>query len=77
MKRYRTHILVMSIESLRVAWAHRLDRWWSAAPFLPRPSREHLAWRIATAYGTPAARPHPGDVAAYVAWRRRYRRAVA
>lgn len=44
--------------------------WWRHFPFLPLPDRAYLRWRIATAYGSPAARVDEDDVVAYLEWRR-------
>ena len=38
------------------------------------PSRDYLAWRLQTAYGDSAATADPGDLAAYLSWRRRMRK---
>jgi hypothetical protein len=37
------------------------------------PSPDYLAWRLQTAYGDDGAEAHPGDLASYLAWRRRMR----
>jgi hypothetical protein len=45
--------------------------WWRRPPFLPRPDPAVLEWRVATAYGSSEATVEPGDVIAYLRWRRR------
>ncbi|MFO7549441.1 MAG: hypothetical protein R6X29_11325 [Acidimicrobiia bacterium] len=62
-------------EAMRWWWSHRRRRWWGSAPFLPLPSTAHLDWRLATAYGRADHPLEAGDVVAYLAWRRRARRA--
>lgn len=47
--------------------------WWRRAPFLPLPDPAYLRWRIATAYGSPAARVDADDVVAFLIWRKRQR----
>ncbi|MGH8935673.1 MAG: hypothetical protein ACRDXD_05335 [Acidimicrobiia bacterium] len=50
------------------------DGWWRRFPFLPRPDRGYLAWRISTAYGRADARVRDEDLVEYLRWRRRQRR---
>jgi hypothetical protein len=63
-------------EALRAAGAMARRGWWRRPPFLPVPDRAYLSWRAATAYGTAAAPIAPGDLVAYLRWRRRQRRSV-
>jgi hypothetical protein len=42
--------------------------WWRRPPFLPRPDRAYLAFRLETQYGDTAARPSADDVVAYLRW---------
>jgi hypothetical protein len=49
-------------------------RWWARPPYLPRPDREYLAWRIHTAYGDSGA-PAATDVVDYLEWVKVERRA--
>jgi hypothetical protein len=50
--------------------AHRLARpgWWRHFPFLPRPDRAYLAFRLETQYGLATAPPEPADLIAYLRW---------
>jgi hypothetical protein len=47
--------------------------WWRRPPFLPRPDREYLAWRLHTAYGDDGT-PAPDDIVDYLEWVRVARR---
>jgi hypothetical protein len=67
---------LVSLEMVRIAWAHRRDRWWARVPFLPVPSGMHLGWRRETAYGRADVAARLGDIFEYAAWRRRQRRAL-
>lgn len=69
-------LLGVSLEAPRVAVGHARRGWWRRFPPVPAPSREHLAWRITTAYGSADVRPPLRDMIEYVAWRRRYRRST-
>jgi hypothetical protein len=42
-------------------------RWWARPPFLPRPDRTYVRFRLETAYGL-AASPRPADVVRYLEW---------
>ena len=59
-----------------VAFRHLTRRWWARSPYLPRFSQPHLAWRRATAYGSSEHPVDGGDLIAYLAWVRRYGRAI-
>lgn len=54
-------------------WEAALTAW----AFRPRkgilPSRALIRWRIATAYGDASTSPAPGDVEAFLRWRRALR----
>jgi hypothetical protein len=43
--------------------------WWRRPPFLPRPDRGYLEWRLHTAYGETGT-PRAGDVVDYLEWAR-------
>jgi hypothetical protein len=60
-------------EAFRTWLAMSRPGWWRRFPFLPWPDRGYVRWRIATAYGTPAAPVRPADVVAFLEWRRRMR----
>jgi hypothetical protein len=64
-------------EALRSLIALAPDRWWTRRPFVPAPEPSYLAWRTATAYGSPDATIDPDDVVAYLEWRRMFRKATA
>jgi hypothetical protein len=51
-------------------------RWWAHPPFLPRPDRDYVRFRLETAYGS-AAMPRAADVVRYLEWCRAIRRATA
>ena len=63
------------VEATRWAWSHRRRHWWSSSPYLPVPDPDHLAWRVATAYGSSRHPLELDDVEAYLEWRRTWRRA--
>jgi len=46
--------------------------WWRRRPFLPVPSRDYLAFRMITQYGSADHRIEPGDVLNYLAWCQRH-----
>ena len=46
--------------------------WWRRAPFVPRPDREYLSFRLETQYGTDAA-PEARDLVSYLEWCRAQR----
>lgn len=58
----------LGVALLRVAWRFRDRAWHRRFPFVPRPSREYLRWRMYTAYGDAAAVPPVDDVARYARW---------
>ena len=45
--------------------------WWRRPPFLPVPSRDYLAFRMVTQYGSEDATVVPGDVVNYLLWCKR------
>ena len=47
--------------------------WWRRAPYVPRPDREYLEWRVHTAYGDSGS-PSATDVVDYLEWVRVARR---
>lgn len=50
-------------------WRRTTPRgWWKRRPFLPLPSRDYLAFRMITQYGSADHRIEPGDVLNYLAW---------
>jgi hypothetical protein len=49
-------------------------RWWARPPFLPRPDRDYLRFRLETQYGADGA-PAPGDLVTYLEWCRAEARA--
>jgi len=50
-------------------WRRTTPRgWWKHRPFLPVPSRDYLAFRMVTQYGSADHRIEPGDVLNYLAW---------
>ncbi len=51
--------------------------WWRHLPFLPIPDPSYVRWRMLTAYGDPEAVPPPGELVAFLRWRRRQRRPLA
>jgi hypothetical protein len=53
--------------ALRQLVATSPARWWSRAPFTPRPDPAYLRFRTETAYG-PDARPGRDDLVAYLRW---------
>lgn len=57
---------VVILELVRMAGAFRVRG-------RPYPSRELVAWRIATAYGSSSAKVSPTDLVAFLRWRRRFR----
>jgi hypothetical protein len=49
-------------------WKRATPRgWWRRPPFLPRPDREYLRFRLETQYGTDGA-PAAKDLATYLEW---------
>ena len=60
-------------EATRAAWAHRRRGWWRRRPFLPVPSKTHLAWRMETAYGSADSHLSERDLEEYLKWRRAQR----
>ncbi|MEY4340033.1 MAG: hypothetical protein RLZ14_1883 [Actinomycetota bacterium] len=42
--------------------------WWRRRPFLPLPSREYMAFRLVTQYGSENAAIEPADVVNYLTW---------
>jgi hypothetical protein len=53
--------------------------WWRRPPFVPRPDRAYLRFRLETQYGTgagDAAKPTADDVVSYLAWCRDERRTL-
>jgi hypothetical protein len=60
----------LALDLLRMTWAFRRRDWWRKPPFLPRPDREYLRWRMYTAYGDEAAVPPLQDVIGFARWRR-------
>lgn len=63
------------LEGLRALVAHLRRRWWRSSSPVPSTSGPHLAWRLATAYGDAGHPLETDDLTAYLAWRRRQRRA--
>ena len=53
---------------LRVIWRFRARRWFLKPPFLPRPSRDYVRWRMYTAYGDERATPPVDDLVRYARW---------
>lgn len=49
-------------------------QWWRRAPFLPRPDQSYTAWRLATAHGVSDTDIEPGELVAYLEWRRKQHR---
>ncbi|HEY1739693.1 MAG TPA: hypothetical protein VGI86_13330 [Acidimicrobiia bacterium] len=47
--------------------------WWRRPPYVPRPDREYLDWRLHTAYGDDGV-PTAADVVDYLEWVRVARR---
>jgi hypothetical protein len=47
--------------------------WWRRPPFVPRPDRAYLAFRLETQYGRDGA-PVPRDLVTYLEWCRSQRR---
>jgi hypothetical protein len=45
--------------------------WWRRRPFLPVPSRDYLAFRLVTQYGSEHAAVRPDDVVNYLLWCKR------
>ena len=45
--------------------------WWRRAPFLPRPDREYMRFRLETQYGDPDHRVESRDLVTYLGWCRR------
>ena len=50
--------------------------WWRRAPFLPRPDREYLRFRLQTMYGDPDHLADGDDLVTYLKWCRGYRGAL-
>jgi len=48
--------------------------WWRRPPYLPRPSKEYLGFRMLTQYGDAAHAPEPADVVNYLRWCRDWER---
>jgi hypothetical protein len=63
-------------EALRTLVAVAPRSWWAGRFRLPLPEPEYAAWRRATAYGSATAPMIPGDVVAFLEWRRRFRRST-
>ena len=42
--------------------------WWRRRPFLPKPDRDYLRFRLQTQYGDPDHDPEPQDVVTYLEW---------
>lgn len=59
--------------SLATLGAATPQGWWRRPPFLPRPDRAYLEWRVHTAYGDTGT-PAPADVVDYLEWVRVARR---
>ena len=53
---------------VRVGWRFRRRDWYRRFPFLPRPDREYLRWRMYTAYGRDDAVPPASDIVRYARW---------
>jgi hypothetical protein len=50
-------------------------RWWTRPPFLPRPARAYLRFRLVTQYGDPTHPPEAEDVVRYLRWCREWQAA--
>ena len=59
---------------LSAAWAFRARGWYRRPPFLPRPSKVYMEWRLDTAYGDPAAVPPTDELLRFLKWSRAMRR---
>ena len=59
-----------SLWGIAIVQLFRLARpgWWRQAPFLPRPDREYLRFRLETQYGDPDHAAEPADIVAYLRW---------
>ena len=42
--------------------------WWRRPPFIPRPDRDYLRFRLETQYGDPDHRIESADIVAYLRW---------
>ena len=42
--------------------------WWRRPPFIPRPDREYLRFRLETQYGDPDHPVEPADIVSYLTW---------
>ena len=62
------------LTALRLMLRTSRPRWWTRPPFLPRPDREYLRFRLETQYGADGA-PAPGDLVTYLEWCRAEQRA--
>src|SRR5688500_314401 len=56
------------IALLRVGWRFRERGWQRRFPFVPRPSKAYVRWRMHTAYGSDDAVPPAEDVIRYARW---------
>jgi hypothetical protein len=64
-------------EAVHQAAALAPRRWWRRPPFVPRPDRGWLGFRLTTQYGDAGHRPEPTDLVAWLAWSRDARRKSA
>lgn len=62
--------------ALGVMRAHVISSWWNRSPFLPRPSRSYLAFRMETQYGDARelTSAPPDDVVKYLGWVKEWNR---
>jgi hypothetical protein len=58
----------LAIALMRVAWRFRKRGWYAVPPFLPRPPRDYVRWRMYTAYGNYDAVAPAEDVERYARW---------
>ena len=61
------------VEGLRASAAVAPGGWWRRPPFLPRPDRAYMDWRLHTAYGDAGSQVQPEDLVSYLQWRKRQR----
>ena len=51
--------------------------WWRRPPFLPRPDRAYLEFRMVTAFGPDHRRPPVAELVSYLHWLRAWPEVVA
>ena len=66
----RPHLWATAVATLLAATPRG---WWRHPPFVPRPDRDYLSWRLHTAYGEEGT-PVAGDLVDYLEWVRVARR---